>query len=104
LDFKAEEFWGELVLSGIGGRTIEEAKRNISTKEFEFWKAYRLKYGSLSVIRRIEQGFGGWMAHYTHFQVEKGTDIDPFDFMPHEEAPTQTFEQQRMKAIQEKSG
>ncbi|CEI54470.1 hypothetical protein [Acinetobacter bereziniae] len=29
--------------------------------------------------------------------------IDPFDFMPHEEGPPTTFEEERMKAIKKKS-
>lgn len=44
-----------MVLAGIGGRTIEEAQRNVSWEEFSRWVAYRNKYGSLSVARRIEK-------------------------------------------------
>jgi hypothetical protein len=67
------------------------------------WRSYRKKYGSLFFGRRLEQSFGNWMAHYSRFKVKEGTDIDVFDFMPHEEAPSTSFEQERMKAIEKKS-
>jgi hypothetical protein len=35
--------------------------------------------------RRIEQGFGNWMAHYTRFKVKESTEVDATDFMPHEQ-------------------
>lgn len=43
------------------------------------------------------------MAHYSRFKVKEGTDIDAFDYMPHEEAPPTSFEEERMKAIKKKS-
>lgn len=42
------------MLAGIGGRTIEEAQRNVTWDEFTRWVAYRAKYGPLSVARRVE--------------------------------------------------
>ena len=42
------------MLAGIGGRTIEEAQRNITWDEFLRWVTYRAKYGPLSVARRVE--------------------------------------------------
>lgn len=42
------------MLAGVGGRTIEEAQRNISFDEFLRWVAYRTKYGPLSTARRVE--------------------------------------------------
>lgn len=68
-----------------------------------FWRSYRRKYGSLFFGRRLEQSFGNWMAHYTLFKVKQGTDVDPFTFMPHEDAPPTSFEEERMKAIKKKS-
>lgn len=49
------------------------------------WKAYRRRYGSLFFGRRIEQGFGGWTAHYTSFKT--GNVEDAFQYMPHEINP-----------------
>ena len=99
-----EEGWCELVINGIGGRTIAEAKRRITRQEFLTWRAYRQKRGSLFIGRRIEQGFGNLMAHYTRFKVDNDTDVNALDFMPHEEVPETTFEEERMKALRKKSG
>lgn len=52
-----------------------------------FWRAYRQKYGSLNLGRRLEQSFGSWMTHYTGFKVKEGTKVDPYIFMPHETPP-----------------
>jgi hypothetical protein len=53
----ADEFWHELVLSGVGGRTIEEAKERMSYAEALDWAAYMRKRGPLNVGMRIEVGF-----------------------------------------------
>lgn len=53
-----------------------------------FWKAYRLKYGSLNVGRRVEQAVGNLMAFYANSNKGKGAKaFSPFDFMPHEDKP-----------------
>ncbi|MFH7353082.1 hypothetical protein L1A70_14810 [Acinetobacter bereziniae] len=69
------------------------------------WKAYRAKYGSLFVGRRIEQAVGRFHSFYAivNSKEEHRDKIDPFDFMPHEEGPPTTFEEERMKAIKKKS-
>lgn len=46
-----------MVIAGIGGKTIEEAKRAMSTTEFASWVAYRNKYGPFDVRRHLEHGF-----------------------------------------------
>lgn len=61
------------------------------------WRAYRNKYGSLFFGRRIEQSFGSWTAHYTSLKIHK--EVDPYDFMPNENAPDLTYEQMRMIEI-----
>ena len=66
------------------------------------WRAYRKKFGSLFFGRRIEQGFGNWMAHYTRFKVREGAEVDARDFMPHETTPELTYEQMRMQEIEKK--
>jgi hypothetical protein len=68
----------------------------------DIWRAYRKKYGSLFFGRRIEQGFGNWMAHYTRFKVKEGTEVDARDFMPHEATPELTYEQMRMQELEKK--
>ena len=92
-----------MVLNGVGGRTIAEAKQSMTSNEVYQWAAFRNKRGSLFVGRRIEQGFGNLMAHYTQFKVGSDVEVDAFDFMPHENAPELTFEEQRMKDIKKKS-
>ncbi|WP_441360252.1 phage tail assembly protein T [Acinetobacter harbinensis] len=80
-----EEGWCELVINGIGGRTIAEAKRRITRQEFLTWRAFRQKRGSLFLGRRIEQGFGNLMATYLGSKGAK--DIKAQSFMPHEDTP-----------------
>ena len=85
MDIESEEFWCELVTSGIGGRTIAEAKRNISVSELAIWRVYRAKRGSLFVGRRIEQAIGNLMATYLSSKGAK--DVKALNFMPHEDQP-----------------
>ncbi len=96
------EFYCELVSCGIGGRTIAEARRNLSNSEIQIWRAYRKKYGSLFFGRRIEQAIGNWMAHYTRFKVKEGSKVDARDFMPHEEKleiPEMSLEEYMMRSF-----
>ncbi|OTG85815.1 hypothetical protein B9T31_09470 [Acinetobacter sp. ANC 4558] len=72
-------------MNGIGGRTIAEAKRRIKHSELQIWRAYREKRGSLFTARRIEQSIGGLSALYVSVKGVK--DVDPYNFMPHEEKP-----------------
>ncbi len=41
-------------MNGIGGRTVAEAKANMSHEEATMWTAYITKRGSLNVGRRLE--------------------------------------------------
>ena len=68
------------------------------------WQAYRNKYGSFNVGRRIEQGVGNLYALYANGKVDEDKRVDARIFMPHEEIPELTFEEERMKAIKKKSG
>ncbi|WP_218646841.1 hypothetical protein [Acinetobacter sp. SwsAc6] len=74
-----------MVLSGIGGCTIAEAKSNITNAEVSQWVAFRNKRGSLFIGRRIEQGFGNLIATYLGSKGAK--DVKAQSFMPHEEQP-----------------
>lgn len=67
------------------------------------WWAYREKRGSLFYGRRIEQAIGNWMAHYTMFKVKDPEDVSALTYMPHEDVPETSFEEERMKAIRKKS-
>jgi hypothetical protein len=46
------------VLCGIGGKTIAEAKRNLSFSEVMEWTEYRRKRGTFNLGRRIEVAAG----------------------------------------------
>ena len=89
-----EEFFCELVINGIGGRTIAEAKANISNPELMLWRSYRKKYGSLFLGRRIEQAAGNMMAFYARNNTSEQYRhlIDAFNYMPHEESKMQKDE------------
>jgi len=67
------------------------------------WRAYREKRGSLFTGRRVEQAIGNWMAHYTMFKVKDPESVSALTYMPHEETPVTSFEEERMKAIRKKS-
>lgn len=75
-------------MAGVGGRTIAEAKQNLSVEEFHRWKAYRGMRGSLNVGRRLEIGLGQLCALYAQAH---GSKLSSYDFMPHEEEPEITL-------------
>ncbi|WP_425049197.1 phage tail assembly protein T [Pseudomonas juntendi] len=47
--------WHELVLSGVGGCTIAQAKENLSLREFRSWVKFRKRRGSLHMGMRVER-------------------------------------------------
>ena len=85
MDFESEEFWCELVINGIGGRTIEEAKQKISPEEFKIWWAYHKKYGSFFFGKRVEQAVGRLHSDMVAIGIRK--EQNPFHYMPHEVPP-----------------
>jgi hypothetical protein len=80
-----------LVLNGVGGRTVEEAQRNMSHAEFLSWVRFRNKRGSLFTGRRIEQMIASWMALYANAHSKNGG-YNMFDFALHEEEPEWTLD------------
>lgn len=84
--------WHELVLCGIGGRTIAEAQQRISYKEFASWMRYRAKRGSLHMGMRIERGSALLATLYANAHSKHGGH-KLYDFMPHEDEPAMTLEQ-----------
>lgn len=74
-------------MAGIGGKTIFEAKANLSYAEFLKWAAYIKHRGSLNVGRRVEQAVGNLMAFYHNRKVQKQHRIDPLMLMPYEDRP-----------------
>jgi len=55
------------------------------------WQRYMAKYGSLAVVRRIEQSAGNLCA--VTVAANGGKDPKPEDFMPHEDRGHVTLEQ-----------
>ncbi|WP_316250864.1 hypothetical protein [Acinetobacter variabilis] len=90
-------------MNGVGGRTIAEAKLSMTNAEVSQWAALRNKRGSLFTGRRIEQAIGALMALYAQNKVKEGVEISPYDYMPHEDEPELSFEEQRMQAIRKKA-
>ncbi|WP_109512778.1 phage tail assembly protein T [Pseudomonas ovata] len=80
----------ELVLNGVGGRTIAEAKATISYAELLDWVAYRDKHGSLNPMPRQEVS-AAIIAH--QINRSNGGKADLYDFMPNMERPGITLEQ-----------
>lgn len=48
-------FWHELVLAGVGGRTITEAKAAMTYNEAQAWWLYMQERGTLSLGQRIDE-------------------------------------------------
>lgn len=84
--------WCELVMHGIGGRTIAEAQRRLTYSEFLVWMKYRHKRGSLHTGRRIERGTATLAALYANAKSKNGG-FTVYDFMPHEDEPELSLEQ-----------
>lgn len=76
----ADEVWHELVLNGIGGCTIREAKERIDYDEYRAWVAYLKKRGSLNGSYRLE-----WSAGSVSRDSGQGRGVkcEPDDFRPH---------------------
>ena len=86
-----------MVLNGVGGRTIAEAKMNMTNSEVSKWVAFRNKRGSFFTGRRIEQGFGNLIATYLGSKGAK--DVKAQSFMPHEDQPQEmSLEEYMMQA------
>ena len=86
-----------MVLNGIGGCTIAEAKSNMTNAEVLQWVAFRNKRGSFFTGRRIEQGFGNLIATYLGSKGAK--DVKAQSFMPHEDQPQEmSLEEYMMQA------
>lgn len=76
-----------MVLSGIGGSTIAEAKQTVSMNEFNAWLAYRKKRGPLSLTRRFDIGIARFLSVYVNSKVKPSDSCSMYDFMPYEEEP-----------------
>lgn len=85
----AEAVWHELVLAGVGGRTVAEAKEAISLPEFQAWMAYRAEHGPLHLAERLEW-VGALIAHTVASTIprKRGARAPKFeDFLPQRRKP-----------------
>lgn len=78
--------WHELVLNGIGGRTVAEAKLRMTHDEYLSWLAYMQKRGSLHDGTRLDMA----MARL-QLQINRaiGGKAEYDDFLPQYEAQEQ---------------
>ena len=89
---EVEEFWHELVLCGIGGKTIDEAKRTLSYQEAQQWSRYRAKRGGLNFALRLEKQLSVFYKLYTDVHTKNGG-FKIYDFTPFEDEPEITLKQ-----------
>lgn len=78
--------WHELVLCGVGGHTIAQAKRNLSWQEAMQWKAYMGRRGTLNVGLRNEALIANVAMLITSaakLTKQDGSAFSASDFMPH---------------------
>ncbi|WP_032705873.1 phage tail assembly protein T [Pseudomonas syringae] len=76
----------------MGGRTIAEAKENLSLIEFRSWLKYRALRGSLNIGMRVERGSALLAMMYANVNYKDGP-YRMFDFMPHEAEQPISLEQ-----------
>lgn len=87
-----DEFWCELVLNGIGGRTIAEAKERISYLEYLQWIRFRNKRGSLNSGFRVELAAAEICALTANIH-SKNPVHKQHDFAPHMDEPAITLDE-----------
>lgn len=69
------------MLNGVGGKTVAEAKRNLSFEEFNDWAEYYRSYGTLNPTRKMEFGFA--MIAVLLSRLGGNATAKQSDFMPH---------------------
>jgi len=83
--------WHELVLHGIGGNTIAEAKARLSYREFCDWLRYRNQRGTLNDGLRVEMMVGQFMALWANSKSKKAK-FKAYDFTPNIPEPPVSLE------------
>jgi hypothetical protein len=86
--------WHELVLCGVGGRTIAEAKERMPYAEFLQWIQYRNRRGTLNIGFRVEQRTAVIAAMYANAHRSASTNAyTADDFTPHADVVEVTLEE-----------
>lgn len=78
-------------MHGIGGNTIEEAKRKLTIAEFRSWVSYINKRGSLNTGMRVEYGAALMLTGYANANSKNGG-YKVWDFMTHAHEPAITLD------------
>jgi hypothetical protein len=73
------------VLCGVGGRTVEEAKENLTYDEYVNWCRYRSKWGGLHVGMRIDRAVAHALRAYFNAHSKTANLRFP-SFSPYDEA------------------
>jgi len=71
-------------LNGVGGRTIAEAKQNLSMVEARQWAQYIKRHGGLNIAERVEQAAALICATGAQLMGNKKVKVD--DFIPNRES------------------
>ena len=71
-------------MNGIGGRTIAEAKQNMSMVEAHHWAKYLQRHGGLNIAERVEQAAALICA--TGAQLMGSKKVKVADFIPNRES------------------
>ena len=69
-----------MVLNGVGGRTVAEAKEAVTHEESLLWQAFMQRRGSLHLGMRLESGFA-LLAHMVNRALGGHASIE--DYMLH---------------------
>lgn len=73
-----------MVLAGVGGRTVAEAKRSLSYAEFTSWLAYRSKFGPLCPGRYVGDSLAVIAAKFAQargMKLQNGQSVGVSDFL-----------------------
>lgn len=78
------------MLNGVGGKTIREAKKNLTYTEAQDWMEYYKLRGTFNQNRKMEWGFAmvAWMVN----RAGGGT-AELQDFMPYSKTPESDLEE-----------
>lgn len=83
--------WHELVLNGIGGCTIADAKDRVSYDEFREWVSYRALRGSFNQGLRSDRG-AALIADVNLRTSIKNPTHKIYDLLPYEDEPPISLE------------
>ncbi|QXR29263.1 hypothetical protein EGT69_009965 [Acinetobacter junii] len=75
----------------MGGRTIAEARSNISYREFQYWREYRKQRGCLNIGLRLDESLS--LLKLMYARANSFECSDEYDFMPYHDAPDISFEE-----------